>query len=177
MGKFRFRTRLEQSVNEAVASDPMLEIVERTPPQIIPQPTPDGNNPPQVSDDDKNKKPTPIQLNPNIRCNNIEYQNDVTNPRRVEECSSFSPCQNGDTFDDSMCNASESCAAWTKDNQKIGCILTKYCGVTALYKGTESQYRCPGLTEAVVPGTPLPDPNGGDDDEMSEAERLVYEEL
>ena len=85
----------------------------------------------------------------------IDEEDDITNIERVQKCSATSADTFGECLKDNdgkyyndMCKAWESCASWekhtitvdpdTKEETKTstelaGCILSKYCGVTAHY--------------------------------------------
>ena len=66
---------------------------------------------------------------------------------RVIQCSSIDTCYNVDsnTYDKNRCRANESCASFANDEGVYveGCILTKYCGITANYYKKKTSYTCP----------------------------------
>ena len=58
-------------------------------------------------------------------------------------------CYNFDLYkyDNTLCRSKyESCASWKNDKRDKtleGCVLTKYCGVTAKYLKEDTVYNCP----------------------------------
>lgn len=51
------------------------------------------------------------------------------------------------SFDNKMCDEDESCSYWLsgEDGKKVyinGCIKSKFCGLTGMYKGEETEFVC-----------------------------------
>ena len=76
----------------------------------------------------------------------MAVENDIDIGNRVYVCSSVQTCYNHKkkNYENSKCSEFESCGAWTTDKTYEGCILNKYCGVSALYTHNDpTTYTCP----------------------------------
>ena len=79
-------------------------------------------------------------------------EDDLTNDDRVTKCSSINTCYNKrhSKYDSGNCNGWESCGMWVSEGStKQGCIISKYCNVTANYVHGPVHFECPsGMKEA-----------------------------